>query len=232
MEPMGPGTVRRGLRAFLLLFALAFAGPGCDSGSEQAADAGDSGPDGDGPGVDADGPSEAGADADRDAAPSDAEADRGAPWPWPAEEVALAVHEAALTDYAAMTLTPGSGSVLACDLVPWSDGTKVKATTPFRSPWRTIQIARRPGDLIESSLILCLNEPSRIEDTSWIEPTKYAGIWWSLHIDKETWKTGPRPYWPTPPSIPTPAFRSFPFRTPGRAWPWPRLRFMVIRPSI
>jgi alpha-glucosidase len=82
--------------------------------------------------------------------------------------------------------------VLACDLVPWSDGAKVKATTPFRTPWRTIQIAETAGGLIESSLLLNLNEPSRIEDTSWIVPGKYAGIWWSLHIGEETWKTGPK----------------------------------------
>lgn len=104
----------------------------------------------------------------------------------------VSIHEAALTDYASMTLEPGPGSVLACDLVPWSDGSKVKASTPFATPWRTIQIARRPGVLIESSLILNLNEPSRIEDTSWITPCKYAGIWWSLHIGKETWHSGPK----------------------------------------
>lgn len=103
----------------------------------------------------------------------------------------VSLHEAALTDYAAMTLVPRRGSVLACDLVPWSDGTKVKARAPFSTPWRTIQIADTPARLVESNLILNLNEPSRIEDTSWIRPMKYAGIWWSLHIGKETWKTGP-----------------------------------------
>ena len=103
----------------------------------------------------------------------------------------VSLHEAALTDYASMTLVVHPGSVLEADLVPWSDGTKVKATAPFRTPWRTIQIGERPGDLIESPLILALNEPSRIEDASWITPGKYAGIWWSLHIGKETWKTGP-----------------------------------------
>ncbi len=103
----------------------------------------------------------------------------------------ISIHEAALTDYASMTLKVNEGSILTCDLVTWSDGTKVKARAPFQSPWRTIQIAEKPGGLVESNLILCLNEPSRIEDTSWIEPMKYAGIWWSLHIGKETWKTGP-----------------------------------------
>jgi len=104
----------------------------------------------------------------------------------------VSIHEAALTDYASMTLVPEPGSVLECDLVPWSDGTKVKASTPFNTSWRTIQIGEAPADLIESSLILNLNEPSQLEDVSWIAPGKYAGIWWSLHIGKETRTTGPR----------------------------------------
>jgi len=103
----------------------------------------------------------------------------------------VSVHEAALTDYASMTLKVHPASRLQCDLVPWADGDRVKAEVPFRTPWRTIQVAERPGDLIESTMILSLNEPSRLEDTSWIRPGKYAGIWWSLHIGKETWTTGP-----------------------------------------
>lgn len=104
----------------------------------------------------------------------------------------VSLHEAALTDYASMTLTVEPDARFECDLVPWSDGTKVKAKAPLHTPWRTIQIGARPGDLLESSMILSLNEPSRIEDTSWITPGKYAGIWWSLHVGKETWTTGPR----------------------------------------
>jgi alpha-glucosidase len=103
----------------------------------------------------------------------------------------VSIHEAALTDYASMTVRVLPGSRLTCDLVPWADGDRVKAHTPFRSPWRTIQVAEHAGDLLASTMILSLNEPSRIEDTSWIRPMKYAGIWWSLHIGKETWKTGP-----------------------------------------
>ena len=103
----------------------------------------------------------------------------------------VALHEAALTDYASMTLDVRDDGVLECDLVPWSDGTKVKATAPFHSPWRVILIGEDPADLVESTLVLSLNEPSRIDDTSWITPGKYAGIWWSLHIGKETWTTGP-----------------------------------------
>jgi len=102
----------------------------------------------------------------------------------------LSVHEAALTDYASMTLQSRSGNVLKCDLVPWSDGARVKARTPFVSPWRTIQIARSPGDLVTSYLALNLNEPSRIEDTSWIRPGKYVGIWWGMHLGIWTWGSG------------------------------------------
>jgi alpha-glucosidase len=106
----------------------------------------------------------------------------------------VSVHEANLTDYAGMTLRPVAGErfVLKSRLVPWPDGVAVKGTLPLTSPWRTIQIGERPGDLVESHLIQNLNEPCAIEDTSWIRPSKYIGIWWSLHIGKETWFEGPR----------------------------------------
>jgi alpha-glucosidase len=103
----------------------------------------------------------------------------------------VSLHEAALTDYASMTLQSRGDGVLRCDLVPWSDGVKVKAATPFVSPWRTIQIAEKPGDLITSYLVLNLNEPSRIKDTSWIKPGKYVGIWWGMHLGIWTWGSGP-----------------------------------------
>jgi alpha-glucosidase len=108
----------------------------------------------------------------------------------------VSIHEANLTDYAGMTLVPEegreNGNVLKVELVPWPDGvTRVLGRTPLVTPWRTIQIARRPGGLLESNLILNLNEPCVIEDTSWIRPMKYAGIWWSLHIGKESWHEGP-----------------------------------------
>ena len=105
----------------------------------------------------------------------------------------LSVHEANLTDYSAMTLVPEDGvpNALRADLVPWPDGIKVVGRTPLATPWRTIQIGERPGDLVESHLIQNLNEPCVIEDTSWIRPMKYAGIWWSLHIGKESWHAGP-----------------------------------------
>jgi hypothetical protein len=105
----------------------------------------------------------------------------------------LSIHEANLTDYAGMTLkrVEGEPYTLKCNLVPWSDGIKVKGRTPHSTPWRTIQIGREPGDLIESNLILNLNDPCVLEDVSWIEPGTYVGIWWEMHIGKSTWSRGP-----------------------------------------
>jgi hypothetical protein len=110
------------------------------------------------------------------------------------EGIYISLHEANLTDYAGMTLSRVKDKILTlkASLVPWPDGSKVKGSTPLRTPWRTIQIATWPGGLVESSLILNLNEPCRIEDTSWIKPMKYIGIWWGMHIGKYTWHTGPR----------------------------------------
>lgn len=99
----------------------------------------------------------------------------------------LCIHEANLTDYASMTLANVKENSLKCDLVPWLDGIKVKSAVPMVSPWRTIQIAEKPGDLITSYLILNLNEPNKLDDVSWIKPAKYMGIWWGMHIEKYTW---------------------------------------------
>jgi alpha-glucosidase len=104
--------------------------------------------------------------------------------------VAFAIHEAALTDYASMTLLPTGGTKLECDLVPWSDGVKVRRALPLVSPWRVVLLGDEARDLVASTLVLNLNEPSRIEDTSWIEPAKYVGIWWELHLGLTTWGSG------------------------------------------
>ena len=104
----------------------------------------------------------------------------------------ISIHEAALVDYASMTLTAGRAPTLKAELVPWSDGVKVRAVTPHVSPWRTIQITENPGDLITSYLILNLNEPNKLADTSWIVPAKYIGIWWGMHLGKYTWGSGPQ----------------------------------------
>lgn len=104
----------------------------------------------------------------------------------------LAIHEANLTNYAKMNLYAKDSVTLAADLTPWANGVLVYAQTPFVSPWRTMIIASKPGDLVTSNIMLNLNEPSKIEDLSWIKPGKYIGIWWDLHIDKWTWYSGDR----------------------------------------
>ena len=98
----------------------------------------------------------------------------------------LSFHEANLKDYASMTLARTQNSELKADLVPWADGDRVKTNGSFITPWRTLQIAETPGELITSYIILNLNEPNKITDTSWIKPSKYLGIWWGMHIGKYT----------------------------------------------
>lgn len=101
------------------------------------------------------------------------------------------IHEAALYDFGEMTLLR-NGDELKSELAPWPDGVKVRKGGEFTSPWRTVQIGRRAVDLINSALILNLNEPSKIADTSWIRPQKYVGVWWGMHLGTQTWTMGPR----------------------------------------
>ncbi|PIQ28783.1 MAG: alpha-glucosidase [Bacteroidetes bacterium CG18_big_fil_WC_8_21_14_2_50_41_14] len=103
-----------------------------------------------------------------------------------ADGIHVSIHEANLTNYAGMTIAALDNNKLKCDLTPWNDGTKVKTKTPMQSPWRTITIANNAGELITSNLVLNLNEPNKLEDVSWITPTKYLGIWWGMHIGKYT----------------------------------------------
>ncbi len=111
------------------------------------------------------------------------------------DSLLLAIHEAALVDYASINLTPrtgNDGSVrLLTALTPWQNGVKVYCQDETRTPWRTIIIGKRPGDLMTSRLMLNLNEPCEWEDTSWIEPGRYLGIWWSIHKKQNTWEMGP-----------------------------------------
>jgi alpha-glucosidase len=101
----------------------------------------------------------------------------------------LAIHEADLTDYAAVELQPRDNNTLKCYLAPWSDGVRVKASAPAVSPWRYVMISEKLSDIVEgtSATSLNLNPPSQIADTSWIKPGKYVGIWWGMHLGKYTW---------------------------------------------
>lgn len=111
------------------------------------------------------------------------------------KDLYLAIHEAALEDYASINLTPRSadgGAVrLLTALTPWRSGVKVYAKGQLKSPWRTMIISKTAGGLLTSNLMLNLNEPSQIKDTSWIEPGRYIGIWWSIHKKQNTWEMGP-----------------------------------------
>ncbi len=104
----------------------------------------------------------------------------------------FAIHEANLTDYAKMSLTPSGENGLRAVLTPWADGTKVYASTPCVTPWRTIILADDINELASSRIMLNLNEPCALEDVSWVRPGKYLGIWWTLHKDHYTWYYGPR----------------------------------------
>ena len=102
----------------------------------------------------------------------------------------LTIHEANLTDYASINLTP-RGTRLLTALTPWQSGVKVYASAPFRTPWRYVVIASKPGNLITSHIELNLNEPCKI-DTSWLDTGRYIGIWWGMHMTDYTWSQGPK----------------------------------------
>jgi alpha-glucosidase len=103
--------------------------------------------------------------------------------------VHVSIHEAALVDYSGMSLKQFRPGRFKADLAPWSDGVLVKTKTPFVTPWRTIQIAPGAVGLLNSDLILNLNEPSTLGDVSWVKPGKYVGIWWGMHIREYLWGT-------------------------------------------
>ena len=103
--------------------------------------------------------------------------------------VHLSFHEAALVDYSGMTLSVDKENLLMRSTLVGSDNQdyKVKQTVPFNTPWRTIQITDNAPDLIESKLIVNLNEPNKLGDVSWFKPMKYTGIWWEMHLGKSSW---------------------------------------------
>ncbi|WP_397445864.1 glycoside hydrolase family 97 protein [Polaribacter sp. R77954] len=104
----------------------------------------------------------------------------------------LSFHEAALIDYAGMTLKVDTQNLSFTSSLVGSNNTKykVKRTVPFHTPWRTIQIADNAPDLIASNLILNLNEPNKLGDVSWFTPMKYTGVWWEMHLGKSSWDYG------------------------------------------
>lgn len=104
----------------------------------------------------------------------------------------LSIHEAAIEDYSTMTLKREQGPRFHVNLVPWSDGTLVKANGSLKSPWRAFLFGNSAGDLLTNNLIQNLNEPRVIKDVSWIEPMNYIGVWWEMHVGISTWSAGPK----------------------------------------
>ena len=106
--------------------------------------------------------------------------------------ITIAVHEANLTNYSSMTLKADGTKNMTCDLIPWSDGVKVKANGALNSPWRTIIVGNNPSEIVMSTLTLNLNEPNKLENTDWIEPGKYIGLWWEMiGTNQSSWGSGP-----------------------------------------
>ncbi len=101
----------------------------------------------------------------------------------------LSFHEAALVDYSDMTLKVDTVNLSFKSNLVGSRNTsyKVKRKIPFHTPWRTLQITNNAPDLIQSNLILNLNESNKIRDISWFTPMKYTGIWWEMHLGKSSW---------------------------------------------
>ena len=95
----------------------------------------------------------------------------------------LSFHEAALIDYSGMTL---KSNLVGSENTDY----KVRRSLPFNTPWRTIQITDNAPDLIESNLIVNLNEPNKLGDVSWFKPMKYTGVWWEMHLGKSSWDYG------------------------------------------
>lgn len=107
----------------------------------------------------------------------------------------LCIHEAALTDWAAQNLyieKEAQEIMIKTYLQPWSTGEKVIGTAPTSSGWHYVTIARDINALATSRIMLNLNEPCKIEDTSWIRPMKYVGIWWGMHVGDWTWHLSDR----------------------------------------
>ncbi|MEQ7801324.1 glycoside hydrolase family 97 protein [Pedobacter sp. ASV1-7] len=98
------------------------------------------------------------------------------------------IHEAALVDYSCLSLElDDRNMVLESVLTPDVLGNKGYLQAPFQSPWRTIIVSDKAADILESKLVLNLNDPTQFKDVSWIKPIKYIGVWWEMITGKSTW---------------------------------------------
>lgn len=98
------------------------------------------------------------------------------------------IHEAALVDYSCMHLNlDDKNFIFESWLTPDAQGNKGHLQTPCHSPWRTIMVSDDARDMLSSNLILNLNDPCKYEDTSWIKPVKYVGVWWEMIAGGKHW---------------------------------------------
>ncbi|MBD8346775.1 glycoside hydrolase family 97 protein [Dysgonomonas sp. HGC4] len=105
-----------------------------------------------------------------------------------ADGLYINLHEAALIDYSCMHLNlDDKNMIFESWLTPDANGDKGYIQAPSHSPWRTVIVSDDARDILASHITLNLNEPSKIEDTSWIKPVKYVGVWWEMITGKSTW---------------------------------------------
>ena len=105
----------------------------------------------------------------------------------------VSLHEAALVDYSGMNIARSGGTALKAVLTPSSAGPKVSRTGAFTTPWRMLTIAPDAPSLYAArNMVLNLNAPNALGDVSWVKPRKYVGIWWGMHLDTQSWASGPK----------------------------------------
>ena len=105
-----------------------------------------------------------------------------------ADGLYINIHEAACIDYATMHLNlDDKNMVFESWLTPDATGLKGFMQTPCQMPWRTVMVSDDARTMLASSMIYNLNEPCKIEDTSWIHPTKYCGVWWEMIVGRNSW---------------------------------------------
>ena len=104
------------------------------------------------------------------------------------EGLYINLHEAALINYSCMHLNlDDRNMVFESHLTPDAKGDKGYMQAPCNSPWRTIMVSDDARDILGSNITLNLNDPCKIEDTSWIKPVKYVGVWWEMITGKSSW---------------------------------------------
>ncbi|HEV7783412.1 MAG TPA: glycoside hydrolase family 97 protein [Chitinophagaceae bacterium] len=105
-----------------------------------------------------------------------------------ADGLYINIHEAALINYPAMQLHVNAADLqLSSSLVPAPGGSKAWLHAPFHTPWRTIIVSDKATAILESKMILNLNEPAAVQNTSWIKPMKFVGVWWEMQTAKSSW---------------------------------------------